>query len=180
MVGAGRFQGIVDYVSCADAAPSNTRPLLQWLLDNRERKRSQSAKRTVAERRRGSAEPAPQNPGKRAFLVEFECVGDLKAAREVAGCKVYDVRHWRTTDAMFRRDFCLAALAHVRQLKRIVQEVADGGSEEHAEQARALLRREHEFVGEDERLDLRAWRDTLKSFLEAASIDPTMWEPSPI
>ncbi len=180
VVGAGQFQSMIGDVSGADRAPTNTGPLLQWLLENRERKRSQSAKRTVAARRPGSAEPARQNPSKRAFLLEFECLGDLRAACQVAACTVYDLRHWRTTDPMFRRDFALAALAHVRDLKRMVQEVADGGSEEHAEQARALLRREHEFVGQDERLDLRAWRDTLKSFLEAAGIDPTVWEPSPI
>jgi hypothetical protein len=116
--------------------------------------------------------PAP----KRLFLSEFEISGSIPAAARAAGCTPVDVRRWRASDAMFARDFALAALAHVKTLKRIVEAIA--ASSLYGAEAHQLLEAEHRFTDPDGRLDVAAWRDALHTLIRKAGVDPATWEPS--
>ncbi len=78
---------------------------------------------------------------------------------------------------MFERDFALAAMAHVRELKRIIERLAARSDGDYSARARELLAREGDHVGRDSRLDVRAWRDELWSFLVGVGIDPATAQP---
>ena len=110
---------------------------------------------------------ASSQSARRLFLLEFESCGELGPACEASGCTLYDVRHWRSTDPMFARDFVLAAVSHVNKLKRTIEGMA-GGEGPLAQRARELLAGEMRYIASDGRLDLRAWRDALKAFLEVS------------
>jgi hypothetical protein len=117
-------------------------------------------------------------PPKRLFLTEFEICGSVSEAARIAGCSAWEVHQWRAADRMFARDFTLAALAHVKAMKHMVQEVR----QEHVSlavraEAQNLLNAEGEFIGSDGRLDLGAWRDRLKDFLDRVGFKQTDWEP---
>ena len=161
-------------VKAAEPAPSGT---VLELLQRSRKEQQQRAQRAVAARATAPQALKTANPSRRLFLVEFACLGDVRTACDASDCTVYDVRHWRTSDAMFRRDFALAALAHVRELKRMVQAVANDVVNVSSDEARQLLVSESRYFDADDRLDVRGWRDALWDFLRKVGIDPTTWEP---
>ncbi len=143
-------------------------PLLQWVMNQQ----SVREKKEILAPERKALTSVSEQSRKRQFIIEFESLGDVAAVCDVVGCTLVDVRRWRTMDAMFERDFALAAMAHVRELKRMVGALTDN-----TDAACQLLRREPEFVGPDGRLDVRAWRDALWEFLRRTGVDPLEWEP---
>jgi hypothetical protein len=152
-------------VEAAAAAPGTLQELLQVEASARRRPRPRAPMRT-----RASTAPGYGQSARRLFLLEFECRGDLAVACQVSGCTPYDVRHWRTSDPMFDRDFILAVVGHVQMLKRTVHAIGTAAGHPHADRARQLLAKENHYVASDGRLDLRAWRDALKAFLESLPI----------
>src|SRR5579885_3175254 len=66
---------------------------------------------TLRPQRQAQTQARPSATASRLFLLEFESCGELGPACEASGCTLYDVRHWRSTDPMFARDFVLAAVS---------------------------------------------------------------------
>lgn len=129
------------------------------------------------QRVRESQSVAPRRAPKKFFLAELEVTGDVAAACTTAGCSLLEVRQWRQ-DPMFERDFTLALIAHVENLKRLVAEIARSRSDpESARSAQRLLLAQSEYVDGDGRLNVRPWRDALLAFVSARGLDAGTWEP---
>ena len=112
------------------------------------------------------------------FLSELELRGDVGAAARVAGCSPTAVREWRRNDPKFARDYLMAIAAHLKNLRDMINEVAVlHPSTEIRRQARDLLQSERHYIGEDGRLDGRAWRDALREFGRSIRLDLARWEP---
>jgi len=163
-----------------DAAPAGS--LLEMLIKAGPRQKTVGRRRPTATQESMQQQPSGTyrgaQPPKRHFLTEFEICGDVAQAARIAGCTAWEVHQWRAADRMFSRDFALAAVAHVKALKQMVQEVhrAHDSLAVRAE-AQQLLRSEAEFIGFDGRLDVRARGDALKAFLDRVGFDRTEWEP---
>ncbi|HVA26075.1 MAG TPA: hypothetical protein VMW62_17005 [Chloroflexota bacterium] len=113
------------------------------------------------------------------FLAELEVTGAPATAARIAQCSLADVRAWRAVDPMFDRDYALALISHLKALTRMVREMSELHESPQVRQgAQHLLGTEGRYLGDDGRLDARAWRDALASFAHSLGVDLAWWEPA--